>query len=367
MTVAAGADVPGERVPPAPGAAGLAADRAYCRAALPAVSRTFALNIRLLGGSMSESVRIAYLLARIADTIEDAWPGERPELERRFGQLMAAIEADAAAADDLVDASACLRGRVSEPHVTLMHRLPSVLRAYAALREPDRAAIADALRVMTAGMCKFAARAADRRQGAGPTQRLVPYIDDEAELYEYCWVVAGCIGVMLTRVFSWRAGATPGEARRLTLAPAVGEGLQLTNILLDWPADIRAGRCHIPAEWLRTHGLTLQDLTGERTPQVLAVVGQLEKLARAAFKSLPEYLETIPTRFVRYRQFCLWPALWALASLEHAIKDPDFPVGPARPKVTRYQLAEEAAVALALGHSRKGVRELFMRHAITQR
>src|SRR5437763_6843380 len=48
--------------------------RRFCEETLPAVSRTFALSIRILPGDLGIAVRDAYLLCRIADTIEDA-PG----------------------------------------------------------------------------------------------------------------------------------------------------------------------------------------------------------------------------------------------------------------------------------------------------
>ena len=38
---------------------------------LPSVSRTFALSIRFLPGTLGRAVTTAYLLCRIADTIED--------------------------------------------------------------------------------------------------------------------------------------------------------------------------------------------------------------------------------------------------------------------------------------------------------
>src|SRR3990172_4427450 len=47
-------------------------DRAFCRAMLPRVSRTFALCIRFLPPGLDYAVLVAYLLCRIADTIEDA-------------------------------------------------------------------------------------------------------------------------------------------------------------------------------------------------------------------------------------------------------------------------------------------------------
>src|SRR5215471_13490640 len=58
----------------------LATERAWCREALLRVSRTFALNIRCLSGRMLESVRLAYLLCRAADALEDSWPGPPAEM-----------------------------------------------------------------------------------------------------------------------------------------------------------------------------------------------------------------------------------------------------------------------------------------------
>ena len=48
----------------------------YCQKTLPKVSRTFALNIRCLKGSLHRGVLSAYLFCRIVDTVEDA-----PELD----------------------------------------------------------------------------------------------------------------------------------------------------------------------------------------------------------------------------------------------------------------------------------------------
>jgi len=47
------------------------ADSKFCSDMLPRVSRTFAICIRLLPADLEHSVLIAYLLCRVADTIED--------------------------------------------------------------------------------------------------------------------------------------------------------------------------------------------------------------------------------------------------------------------------------------------------------
>ena len=340
--------------------------RAYCREMLPRVSRTFALNIRLLDVSMGEAVRIGYLLCRIADTIEDAWPGPRAGIEARFDDFLAAMAGDRDAAAHLSVSAAGLRGLASDAHVELVGATPIVLKAYTSLDDADRTDIAEAVRTMSLGMRHYAGRAAERAPagsaataGAGGGSRVarVPYLDDDAELTHYCWIVAGCVGVMLTRLFTRRCAGT--NARRLELSPIVGEALQLTNILLDWPVDLRSGRCHVPASWLNEFGLGPADLVGPARPEVEALARRLEALAWQALACVPEYMATIPSRHPRYRMFCLWPALWAAASLRHARRDPGFPWGPARPRLPRAELRNVAIAALLRGHSAGGVERLF--------
>src|SRR4029077_7187245 len=103
---------------------------------------------------------------------------------------------------------------------------------------------------LATGMSRYASRAAERGDR-------VPYLDTEAELHDYCYVVAGCIGEMLTRLHAAEYALTDDAVarERMQLAPIVGEALQLTNILLDWPTDVRRGRCYLPATWLAEYGL----------------------------------------------------------------------------------------------------------------
>lgn len=318
----------------------LSRDRAWCEAMLPRVSRTFVLNIRLLARPLRDAVGVGYLMCRTADTIEDAWPGTAAEIEERFGLLRGAVAGDAAAAGALAAAAAARTGGGDEPG--LVAGFPRLWRAWRSLPGADREAIAECLRTMAPGMCRYAARAAARPAGG-------PYLDDEAELHDYCHVVAGCVGVMLTRLTGPALGGAAADlARRLELAPVVGEALQLTNILLDWPDDVPNGRCYVPADWLAAEGLVPAQLTGRVGPAVDRLSWRLESLARAALARVPDYLDLVPPRAVRYRLFVLLPALWALASLEHARRDPGFPHGR-RPRLPRARLWREAAGGL-LGH-----------------
>ena len=123
----------------------LATERAWCREALLRVSRTFALNIRCLSGRMLESVRLAYLLCRAADALEDSWPGPASEIGARFDTLVAALEGDGAAATRLSIGATSLNGRSD---VALLVRLPALLHLLTALDGNDATDIRRCVRTM---------------------------------------------------------------------------------------------------------------------------------------------------------------------------------------------------------------------------
>ena len=308
----------------------LKADQRYCREVLPRVSRTFAINIRLLSGPLGEAVRVGYLLCRAADALEDSWPGSPGQIRARFECFLDAIGGRRRAADTLARQAAEVSEAQSD--LELLANLPRVWRAFAALPSELRTPVASCVNTLAAGMSRYASRAAARPPGAS-------YLDTEEELHDYCYVVAGCVGVMLTRLLNAleRPDAVLANGREHR-APAVGEALQLTNILLDWPSDTRRGRCYVPAAWLDEFDLTPPMLVGVERPGVSELAARLETLARAALARVPSYLELISRRHVRYRLFCLWPALWAKASLDHARSDPEFPWGPRRPRLPRVTL-----------------------------
>jgi farnesyl-diphosphate farnesyltransferase len=340
-------------------------DWEYCRAVLPRVSRTFAINIRVLGDPLARAVRIAYLLCRSCDALEDSWPGAPREIRERFEWLEAAVAGDETAAARLSDGA---RARpAAREDLALLAHLPAVMRCFGALDSSEQAAIADCLAVMSRGMCRYAAREAGwageaggtgspdagaaggtGSPDAGPPDAGPParaYLETEAELHDYCWVVAGCVGVMLTRLFAPLAKHDrPGDpAARLERAPMMGEALQLTNILLDWPSDVRRGRCFMPAAWLAQHQLTPRDLVDAPRQGQQEILDRLEQLARRALAVVPGYLEHVPASARRYRLFCLWPALWAAASIGRARHDPEFPWGLNRPRIGRARLWSLAA------------------------
>ncbi len=338
--------------PPAADPGDRMADLAAARRMLPLVSRTFAINIRVLGRPMRDSVRLAYLLCRACDALEDSWPGSPAEVAGRFDLLLEAIEGRPEPLGRLARAASEVAGDRADLRV--LATLPAWMRLLAGRPAREAEAVRDGVRVMAAGMRRFAVRAAERAPSA-------PYLDDAAELTEYCHVVAGCVGEMLTRLHQITSGLPEdaGFAERMRLAPRVGEGLQLTNILLDWPADLTHGRSHLPERWLAVHGLSAGDLSSAPPHVARELALRLAGHAHAALDRVADYLDLVPRAHVRYRLFVLWPALWARASLRTALADPRFPSGGARPRLTRAALWSSAARSLTVAASHTGVRRLL--------
>jgi squalene synthase HpnC/squalene synthase HpnD len=73
-------------------------------------------------------------------------------------------------------------------------------------------------------------------------------------LREYCYRVAGTVGLTCTHVFGY------SDARALDLAEKLGLAFQLTNIVRDVHEDYRLGRVYLPEEDLQRYGVSARDL-----------------------------------------------------------------------------------------------------------
>lgn len=92
------------------------------------------------------------------------------------------------------------------------------------------------------------------------TIRSYPTFD---RLREYCYRVAGTVGVTCTHVFGFT------DARALDLAEKLGLAFQLTNIIRDVHEDHQLGRVYLPEEDLARYGVSPEDFG--RTESTLGV------------------------------------------------------------------------------------------------
>src|SRR5258708_23746854 len=70
------------------------------------------------------------------------------------------------------------------------------------------------------------------------------------ELEEYAYLVAGSVGEFWTRLcaLEWASYSRAAKSELERLGIEFGKGLQLVNILRDFPVDIAQGRSYLPGD-----------------------------------------------------------------------------------------------------------------------
>ncbi len=301
----------------------------FARRILPEVSRTFALNIPVLPKPLDLVVTVAYLLCRIADTLEDEGQGLRSDL---FGELahLVALPADwPARADEFTRAArGVLRPEAPAAEVELLEHTRTVLQALADLPAWTQPYVARCVGTMSKGMDEIT-RGVHGRPGVDGLASL-------DALMTYCYYVAGTVGEMLTGLFIGHSEDARAIAKVLEpRAVAFGRALQLTNILKDIREDLDRGICWLPKDRLAAHGLTARTLAlPERRAQAVALLDELVGVARAEIDRAFEYTLALPENETGLRLFCLWPLFFAVLTLQMLEHNPAV-FEPAPVKLTR--------------------------------
>jgi farnesyl-diphosphate farnesyltransferase len=211
---------------------------------LKSVSRSFYLTIRFLPQALREPVSLAYLLARATDTIADT---AAIAALNRLTTLHAVARVIAGELDFNAVAES-LRDFASQQsdsaERTLIENLRECIDWLARLEPADRSDIRAVLKTITRGQELDLERFGDPLK-AQPLRTA-------AELNEYTYLVAGCVGEFWTTL-GFRHVAKFADRPRdemMELGIRYGEGLQLINVLRDRAADATAGRGYLPSEEL---------------------------------------------------------------------------------------------------------------------
>ncbi len=268
------------------------ADLAYQKAILGSVSRTFALTIPLLPPAIEVVVGNTYLLCRIVDTIEDAAelsPSEKQGLSKLF---LDAVLGTIPVASFVTPCLEALKSYSNVDELDLITHTPTILRILHTFPDRDRAAISRCISIMSEGMSHFHNR--QTQEG----------LKDLAEFEEYCYVVAGVVGELLTAIFGHYS---PGFAKHIggheMLAIEFGQALQMTNILKDSPEDRARGVSWKPAQMNQA---------------------ELLKIAYEKLQNSLSYILLIPTNEIGMRRFCFLAFGLAVMTLEKIATKKEF-------------------------------------------
>ena len=143
-------------------------------------------------------------------------------------------------------------------------------------------------------------------------------LQTDAELDDYMYRVAGCVGEFWTQICRAHLFPTASLDDSFLLSNGVrfGKGLQLVNILRDLPADLRKGRCYLPGDRLSAADLRVTDLLQpDNEPKFRPLYHHYLAQAEAHLAAGWTYTNALPRRHARVRLACAWPILIGMKTL----------------------------------------------------
>jgi farnesyl-diphosphate farnesyltransferase len=303
-------------------------DLAFQSRALEEVSRTFALTIPQLPCGLREVVANAYLLCRIADTIEDD-PHMSLEAKRYFAeQFVRVLEGECTPMRFSAELYPQLSAQLPAVERDLVLNTPRVVRITHGFEQRQQSPMRRCVRIMSTGMASFQENAS--RAG----------LADMAALDSYCYHVAGVVGEMLTDLFCVHDARIDAQRSRLQgLAVSFGQGLQMTNILKDVWEDYARGACWLPRDLFDNEDFSLLHMSpGTRDPAFVQGYELLLAVARGHLKNALEFTLAMPDDQTGIRRFCLWAVGMAVLTLRRIHATPGFR-GSAQVKISRRAVA----------------------------
>jgi farnesyl-diphosphate farnesyltransferase len=306
---------------------------------LKQTSRSFYLTLRVLPHAIRPQIGLAYLLARTTDTIADT---EIVSVSQRLEALQKLRERILDTSSGALNFGELAKQQGLPAERMLLERVEETLAVLHGLTEADLKLVRKVLDTITSGqeldLKRFGGwgetsgepmlATAAAREDARPTSNAIVALQNDAELDDYTYRVAGCVGEFWTemcvahlfRLPELQTLATPHFAE---LGIRFGKGLQLVNILRDLPKDLRAGRCYLPADKLAEAGLTPTDLLSPANetkfrPLYNHYLDQAEAHLAAGW----EYTNLIPFTWLRLRLACAWPILIGTATLKRLRIEP---------------------------------------------
>ena len=301
---------------------------------LQATSRTFAIGIELLPAGLLEQVRIAYLLLRISDYIEDTEALE-PSRKIQLLKLWERTLVGEAGIDDLARALGSVEDAI--PDAQAARRVRQIYQGLLELEAAPRDAVVRHVGGSTLGMARWVERG--------------PRFEVEADLDDYMHEVAGRVGYLLTNLFSLASRRIAQRREELLpLSREFGLALQTVNVIRGLHGDRRRGWVFVPRSYCRAAGVPRDELfRTEHLGEALTVLERLAAKAEGHFDAAEEYIRLLPRRQRRIRLFCLLPFFFGVRTL--AISRTNPAVFREETKIGRPAVRRISRHTAILGHS----------------
>ncbi len=321
-------------------AVGAKGERPGLRRLLRTTSRTFSLGIELLRPPLRDQVRVAYLVLRVSDYLED----NRIMREGQKARLLRLWHAVLHHRADLPEFVAGLEREARwdpVPDAAAARRAGEILEGLAGLNGAARAVISDHAGQATLGMARWVERG--------------PRFDDEVDLDDYMHEVAGRVGHLLTDLFALRSRRI--RQRRgglMVLGREFGLALQTVNVIRGLSTDRDRGWIFVPRSYL-PDGMEPRSLfVPEGRKAAMDALAALIAKAEGHFKAAGAYVTRLPRSQARIRLFCLLPLFFGTKTLAASRQNPDVLEGEV--KITRRDVKAITRRASAFGVSNGWVR-----------
>lgn len=303
-------------------------------ALLRRVSRSFYLSLILAPKPIRDSLSSTYLIARAADAIADSSVASKQRRLESLDRLFEAAKGHGPPPKFPTES-------VTNPDEReLLSELPAVVSWFHEQPSEHLRLSLNVLQILIDGMRVDLERFAEQRY----------ILADEAALDAHCHAAAGCVGeywVALSALSSTSLQSL-NDARVVSAAISLGKALQLTNVVRDVDADLRDGRCYLPASWLHDspplgeHSVLETEWPASAKARTQARI-RLVARAEEHLVHSQGYFNALPTFAPRLRLSSLLPALLAQATLNAVVRD-----GFVSPRVKISRTSVYGRLALAL-------------------
>ncbi len=315
---------------------------------LPDVSRTFALTIPALPAELRDVVANAYLLCRLADTIEDEPVLDSNSKTKFLEQFIGVLKQENDPDEFAHRVASQLSAGTPNAERDLVANTATVVQVTRQFTRTQQDALLHCVAIMCKDMPKF-----QRTKTLDGLERL-------EDLDRYCYVVAGGVGEMLTELFAEHSKpVAKRKASMMPLAVSFGQGLQMTNILKDIWRDSESETCWLPRSFFTDIDGSLAQVLVERDgTRISDGVARLVGVAHVHLIAALRYTCNIPRREVGIRKFCLWAIGLAVLTLRNIYRNPGYTDGN-QVKVSRRAVKATVFVCNIALYSNTGLKLLF--------
>ena len=267
-------------------------------------SRSFYPTLKYLPRKVRGQIGLLYLLARVADTIADSKHGVTEDLMTYLKQYNEVAQGNSTELPNFTK----LAEIQENPHeAELLLNVRDVIDGLQVYDVSDQQRMLECLNIIIGGQILDLERFGIAKEGGK-----ISALNDNIEMDDYTYRVAGCVGVFWTKMSLAHLIKMSEEKEDIFFEKGIrfGKALQMINILRDIPEDLRFGRCYIPKQELSKHGLVPEDLLSPKNINAFRpLYDEYLDLTNEHLDEAIEYIKMIPETQFRLKASCMLPVL----------------------------------------------------------